>query len=213
MNCPVCNKKMRHSEKFDAYYCKDCHKCYNHNGIEKSFIPLELEKPVFKHPGLLNPIFLTWVISLIIAIALMIYGYVSNTFDKDAKAAILLLLCPLFPTFIAWQITMSDDERARYERANERRKQQKLEAQRQKQQADIPSSYRCPSCQELISNKAESCPHCGYVTGVHVCPKCGSVDTRVISGTNKAASVLVFGVLAANNVVKTYKCNKCGTKF
>lgn len=211
MNCPVCNQKMKYYKKYDVYCCNWCDKCYTSKGTRSSISTWELKRNrAISH---ISPVFLTWVISLVIAIALMIYGYVSNTFDKDAKAAILLLLCPLLPTFIAWQITMSDDERARYERANERRKQQKLEAQRQKQQVDIPSSYRCPSCQELISNKAESCPHCGYVTGVHVCPKCGSVDTRVISGTNKAASVLVFGVLAANNVVKTYKCNKCGTKF
>lgn len=211
MNCPECNQKMKYYKKYDVYCCNQCDKCYTDKGTRSSVSPWELKRN--RTTSHISPVFLTWVISLIIAIAFMIYGYVSDTFDKDAKAAILLLLCPLLPTFIAWQITMPDDERARYERANERRKQQKLEAQRQKQQADIPSSYHCPSCQELISNKAESCPHCGYVTGVHVCPKCGSVDTRVISGTNKAASVLVFGVLAANNVVKTYKCNKCGTKF
>ena len=52
MNCPICNKKMRHSKKFDAYYCKSCKKCYNHDLRPKAFVPLELEKPIFKFSGL-----------------------------------------------------------------------------------------------------------------------------------------------------------------
>lgn len=207
---------MKHHKKYDAYYCKECNKCYNHKGMRNPFMPWEMDKSSRKKQKKHEPCEIAWSISTVIMVVLM---FVFVVFYKFSIwwGLLGIVIIPLNVFMIVSNATTPEGER-RYQvqvsEANERsRKQQKLEAQRQKQQADIPSSYRCPSCQELISNKAESCPHCGYVTGVHVCPKCGSVDTRVISGTNKAASVLVFGVLAANNVVKTYKCNKCGTKF
>lgn len=45
------------------------------------------------------------------------------------------------------------------------------------------------------------------------CPICSSTKIHKISLTNKAASVLVFGVLSAGHVSKTYKCDTCGAKF
>lgn len=45
------------------------------------------------------------------------------------------------------------------------------------------------------------------------CPVCSSTLIHKISLTNKAASTIVFGVLAAGHVSKTYKCDTCGAKF
>lgn len=45
------------------------------------------------------------------------------------------------------------------------------------------------------------------------CPVCSSTLIHKISLTNKAASTIAFGVLAAGHVSKTYKCDTCGAKF
>lgn len=45
------------------------------------------------------------------------------------------------------------------------------------------------------------------------CPVCSSTKIHKISMTNKAASALAFGLLAAGHVSKTYKCEVCGSKF
>lgn len=45
------------------------------------------------------------------------------------------------------------------------------------------------------------------------CPVCSSINIHKISLTNKAASTIAFGVLAAGHVSKTYKCDTCGAKF
>lgn len=76
-----------------------------------------------------------------------------------------------------------------------------------------PNLTSCSACNKEISKQAEVCPHCGQPTGVHLCPKCKSTDTKVISGASKVASVAMWGVFAANKVKSNYKCNKCGHKF
>lgn len=45
------------------------------------------------------------------------------------------------------------------------------------------------------------------------CPVCSSTKIHKISMTNKAASAIAFGILAAGHVSKTYKCDICGAKF
>lgn len=45
------------------------------------------------------------------------------------------------------------------------------------------------------------------------CPICSSTKIHKISVTNKAASAITFGILAAGHVSKTYKCDICGAKF
>lgn len=45
------------------------------------------------------------------------------------------------------------------------------------------------------------------------CPICSSTKIHKISLTNKAASVIAFGVFATGHVSKTYKCDVCGSKF
>lgn len=71
----------------------------------------------------------------------------------------------------------------------------------------------CTACKKDISKKAEVCPHCGQPTGVHVCPKCQSINTKVISGASKATSIFLWGPFAANKVVSKFQCRDCGHKW
>lgn len=71
----------------------------------------------------------------------------------------------------------------------------------------------CRACGRRISVKAESCPHCGQPTGNHICPKCNSVNTRVISGASKVVSIFLWGPFAANKVVSKFQCKDCGHKW
>ena len=72
----------------------------------------------------------------------------------------------------------------------------------------------CPECGNQVSDKAKTCPNCGIPIDTKVCcPNCGSSDVQIISGASKAASVLAFGILAANKVKSSYKCKSCGHKF
>ena len=75
------------------------------------------------------------------------------------------------------------------------------------------NTFRCSSCYKLISYKAESCPHCGNPTGIHVCPRCSSINTKVITGASKATSIFLWGVFAANKVVSKFECKDCGHKW
>ena len=45
------------------------------------------------------------------------------------------------------------------------------------------------------------------------CPICSSTKIHKISMTNKAASIVAFGIFSAGHVSKTYKCDICGSKF
>ncbi len=73
---------------------------------------------------------------------------------------------------------------------------------------------KCPDCGREVSDSAPTCPNCGRRIDTSVrCPKCGSTDTKVISGASKAVSVALWGVFAANKVMSKYQCNQCGHKF
>lgn len=45
------------------------------------------------------------------------------------------------------------------------------------------------------------------------CPICGSTDLSKITTTQKAGKAVLFGLFAAGDMSKTWKCNKCGSKF
>lgn len=75
------------------------------------------------------------------------------------------------------------------------------------------SLISCSICNSSISPLAESCPHCGHPTGVHVCPKCNSTNTKVISGSSKATSIFLWGPFAANKVLSQFQCKDCGHKW
>jgi predicted RNA-binding Zn-ribbon protein involved in translation (DUF1610 family) len=46
-------------------------------------------------------------------------------------------------------------------------------------------------------------------TYVPKCPTCGSPDVEKISTKSKVMKGLMFGVLAAGKMGKTFKCNNC----
>jgi len=73
---------------------------------------------------------------------------------------------------------------------------------------------KCPGCGSNVSENARACPNCGEPIDTAVrCPKCGSKNTKVISGASKVFSVAMWGVFAANKVMSKYVCNNCGHKF
>lgn len=92
---------------------------------------------------------------------------------------------------------------------------EKLERQYNPENAPKPKPglTTCAACGNKISTRAESCPHCGEPTGIHICPKCSGTNTQVISGASKAGSIFLWGPYAANKVMSKYQCNDCGHKF
>ena len=71
----------------------------------------------------------------------------------------------------------------------------------------------CSACGKTISSKAETCPNCGQPTGVHVCPRCGSTNTHVLTGFDKTVSTALWGRFAANEVMSKYWCEDCRHKW
>ena len=71
----------------------------------------------------------------------------------------------------------------------------------------------CRACNTQISSYAEFCPQCGHPTGIKVCPKCSSTNTKVISGASKVTSIFLWGPFAANKVVSKFQCKDCGHKW
>ena len=91
----------------------------------------------------------------------------------------------------------------------------------------------------IDSNYTSTCSHCGNKLKNHIlskrpeswvdprqhdiwekdydhlpkCPICSSTKIHKISITNKAASIVAFGIFSAGHVSKTYKCDICGSKF
>ena len=76
-----------------------------------------------------------------------------------------------------------------------------------------PGLMLCSACGNKISTKASACPHCGEPTGIHICPKCGSASTKIITGASKATSIVLWGPFAANKVLSKYQCKDCGHKW
>lgn len=73
---------------------------------------------------------------------------------------------------------------------------------------------KCSECGKEVSSNATSCPSCGNPINTSIrCPKCGSTNTKVITGASKAVSVALWGVFAANKVMSKYECNDCKHKF
>lgn len=91
--------------------------------------------------------------------------------------------------------------------------------------------FTCPKCGatdgflfgENIYEKTLIC-ECGYMEvieqkiqrpqpNIPKCPICGSTDLSKITATQKAGKAVLFGLFAAGDMSKTWKCNKCGSKF
>ncbi len=45
------------------------------------------------------------------------------------------------------------------------------------------------------------------------CPTCSSTDIERISTKSKVGRAIMFGILAAGSIGKTFKCNNCGYKW
>lgn len=67
-----------------------------------------------------------------------------------------------------------------------------------------PASWVDPRKREMWGNGSANIPKC---------PICNSTKINKISLTNKAASAIMFGTLAAGHVSKTFRCGSCGAKF
>ena len=88
-----------------------------------------------------------------------------------------------------------------------------------------PRGYaKCSNCNKVLKNHILSKRPENWIDprkqdmwkrdeNVPRCPICSSTKIHKISLTNKAASAIAFGVLAAGHVSKTYKCDVCGSKF
>lgn len=83
-------------------------------------------------------------------------------------------------------------------------------------------NLKCKGCGKKINNMVVSKRPDGWrnlnlwekdYENLPKCPVCSSTKIHKISMTNKAASALAFGILAAGHVSKTYKCGVCGSKF
>ena len=48
---------------------------------------------------------------------------------------------------------------------------------------------------------------------IPTCPICKSTDLSKITVTQKAGKAVLFGLFAAGDISKTWKCNQCGSKF
>ena len=76
---------------------------------------------------------------------------------------------------------------------------------------------KCPECGKQVSSKAPTCPNCGAPIDSSYskvkCPKCGSTNVKVISGSSKVISMAIWGPFAANKVISKYECNSCRHKF
>lgn len=78
------------------------------------------------------------------------------------------------------------------------------------------TKYECPECKMtiLIAGKSffgtiQESPQ----PNIPKCPTCGSTDLSKITTTQKAGKAVLFGLFAAGDMSKTWKCNKCGSKF
>jgi len=45
------------------------------------------------------------------------------------------------------------------------------------------------------------------------CPTCSSPDVEKISTKSKVMKGIMFGILAAGKISKTFKCNNCGYQW
>ncbi len=52
-----------------------------------------------------------------------------------------------------------------------------------------------------------------YQQNIPKCPICQSTDLSKISSMHKAGKILMFGIFGMDDNGKTWKCNKCGSKF
>lgn len=240
VNCPECG---RNNVSDTAEQCPECGfavKQHFDKQKEKEFLNskkkqllLEVEEEykdkLNEIEGMTQPIKpLINFKKLILYISLIIVSVLFTAITKEAFVfiiAFILILISLFglATTISSYMAANDnykkniknwDKHKEFQKESLKREYQNyinnLDSYVNKPQNDLKD---CSACHKQISVQAEVCPHCGQPTGVHVCPNCRSTNTKVITGTSKAASIAVWGVFAANKVKSNYECNDCGHKF
>lgn len=146
---------------------------------------------------------------LVDAIFMAVFGYTGlGVYNNIHKILVGRYgICPNPP------IDMSEDEFLKMkkdymEKCEQARKERELQEKINPHGLDV-----CTSCGEFISPYAERCPHCGGVTGVHICPKCHSRNTVIISDTHKAVSAAVLGYRGNPTLWKEFRCKDCGHRF
>ncbi len=75
---------------------------------------------------------------------------------------------------------------------------------------------KCNDCGKDVSTEAEACPHCGCPqkeeqVGVPKCPTCNSKEVEKISVGAKLTTVFLWG--RPDNLIRTFKCKKCGHRW
>lgn len=76
------------------------------------------------------------------------------------------------------------------------------------------SLINCPECKKEVSSNAKNCPNCGTPIDNSIkCPKCGSSNTKIITGSSKICSMLIWGIFSVNKVINKYQCRDCKHKF
>lgn len=73
---------------------------------------------------------------------------------------------------------------------------------------------KCPSCKGNIilkknDNNIPEEPQIQVVNNIPKCPTCQATNNKRISGTSKAVSVAMWGLLS-QKIKKQFHCNNCG---
>jgi len=89
-----------------------------------------------------------------------------------------------------------------------------------------PRGYaKCSNCRKELKNHILSKRPADWVDprkrdmwvkdyeNIPKCPICSSTKIHKISMTNKAASIVAFGIFSASHVGKTYRCDICKSEF
>lgn len=184
VTCPHCGKVAKRYE--NAEVCLDCGKFY----LPQEEVDAEVDRliGVISESGRYETIK-----------TLLCNGEKFTADDEMTK---------IFKKDIFWRIAVADRIRSEHQ-----------DEMVQNPVANVVSNTRtiplrpCAACGKQISTQAVACPNCGHPTGVHVCPKCGSTNTKVISGASKATSIFLWGAFAANKVVSQHQCKDCWHKF
>lgn len=68
---------------------------------------------------------------------------------------------------------------------------------------------RCKKCQAEVSVDATRCSECGWELPLDMCPECGSMNTRIVSGGlyNSNPNFRV------SDGAPKYLCRDCGKRF